>query len=367
MKIISLFFAFLAFSFAVSAQVKKPEPPPVKVPFAESLQAVVVTTENWTGTKGEAQLYERNDVKSKWKVVGDDFNVVIGKSGLTWDRDSAPESTANNAPTLTPVFKAYCAAWVKKDEAALRRAYSSDTIKDFEREMKNDDIKTISEFLADDSVSNELCEVQNERVNGNNAAAEVSTRAYPTGITIVFLKENGEWKLTNKRPKPNNISTDKLKKEGDGKSPAGLFPLTFAFGTADSADFSKLPYRELDKFTECVDDIKSHHYNRIVSSMQVGIFDWKSSEKMAEITPEYDLGVFVAYNSYPVVKGNGSCIFLHIWKDADTPTSGCTAMGKANLEKIVNWLDPKKNPYLVQLPESEYAKYQKSWNLPKHK
>src|SRR5688572_25583489 len=43
----------------------------------------------------------------------------------------AAEQTTNNAPTLTPVYKAYCAAWVKKDEAALRKVYSSDTIKEF--------------------------------------------------------------------------------------------------------------------------------------------------------------------------------------------------------------------------------------------
>jgi D-alanyl-D-alanine dipeptidase len=245
---ILLFLTAVAFS-----QVKKPQPPPVKIPFAESLQAVVVTTENWTNTKGEARVYERSDVKSEWKAVGDEFDVVIGRSGLAWGQDSAPEKIAD------------------------------------------------------------------------------------------------------------------FKKEGDGKSPAGLFPLTFAFGKADSAGSSKLSYRKLDKFTECIDDAASHHYNRVVGRMQVGVFDWKSSEKMAEITPEYDLGVFVAYNSYPVVKGNGSCIFLHIWKDANTPTSGCTAMEKANLEKIVNRLDPKKNPYLVQLPEGEYANYQRSWNLPKLK
>ena len=32
----------------------------------------------------------------------------------------APEQTTNNAPTLTPVFKAYCEAKVKNDEAGLR-------------------------------------------------------------------------------------------------------------------------------------------------------------------------------------------------------------------------------------------------------
>ena len=74
-----------------------------------------------------------------------------------------------------------------------------------------------------------------------------------------------------------------------------------------------------------------------------------------------------AYNTYPVEKSKGSCIFLHIWKDALTGTAGCTAMERRNLERIVGWLAPAKNPYLVQLTENEYGKYKKTWKLPKLK
>jgi hypothetical protein len=111
-----------------------------------------------------------------------------------------PIATTNNAPTLTPVYKAYCAAWVKKDEAALRKIYSSDTIEDFEKTMKADGIKTLADFLSDDKASNELCEVRNEKITGDTATAEVKTLGYPNGITAVFVKENGEWKLTNRLP-----------------------------------------------------------------------------------------------------------------------------------------------------------------------
>ena len=111
-----------------------------------------------------------------------------------------PESTTNNAPTLTPVYKAYCAAWVKKDEAALRKVYSSDTIADFEKSMKADGVRSLVDFLADDKASNELCEARNEKITGDTATAEVKTLGYPNGITVVFVKENGEWKLTNRRP-----------------------------------------------------------------------------------------------------------------------------------------------------------------------
>jgi hypothetical protein len=111
-----------------------------------------------------------------------------------------PESTTNNAPTLTPVYKAYCASVVKKDDSAIRKYYSADTLKSFEEQMKEDNIKSLSKFLEIDQVSNELCEVRNEQFSGDTAVAEIRTKGYPNGIKVVWVKENGEWKMTNRRP-----------------------------------------------------------------------------------------------------------------------------------------------------------------------
>ena len=164
-----------------------------------------------------------------------------------------------------------------------------------------------------------------------------------------------------------NGASAKIKQEGDGNSPAGMFPLTAAFGTSTKPSKLMLPYTKLDQFTECVDDVRSFHYNKIVNRMQVGNFDWKSSEKMLAIGEQYDLGIFVGYNSFPVEKAKGSCIFLHIWKDASTGTAGCTAMERRNLELLTSWISADKNPYLVQLPEDVYNGSRKSWKLPKVK
>lgn len=164
-----------------------------------------------------------------------------------------------------------------------------------------------------------------------------------------------------------DLDMTKIKQEGDGNSPAGLFPLTSVFGTGTKPEALLLPYVKLDRFTECVDDVRSNFYNRIVNRMQVGNYDWKSSEKMLEVGEQYGLGVFVAYNSYPVERGRGSCIFLHIWKDGETGTAGCTAMERRSLERLVAWLQPAKDPYLVQMPADIYEKRRKPWKLPKIK
>ncbi len=158
--------------------------------------------------------------------------------------------------------------------------------------------------------------------------------------------------------------TEPHKVEGDGKAPAGIFNLTSAFGSVTKPDFVNLPYTQLEESTECVDDVKSAVYNRIVDKNKVNNFDWNSSEKMLAVGAQYDLGVFVAHNSSPPQKGKGSCIFLHIWKSENTGTAGCTAMKRENIEAVLGRLDAKKNPILIQLPQKTYQTYQKLWKLP---
>lgn len=156
------------------------------------------------------------------------------------------------------------------------------------------------------------------------------------------------------------------KREGDGKSPAGVFRLPYAFGYAarSSVPEIKLPYVQCTATVECVDDKHSVNYNTIVDRALTPDPDWHSSEKMRMTNNQYQLGVFVAHNSDPSVPGDGSCVFLHIWKGPDIPTSGCTAMTLGSIETVLGWLDPAANPLLVQLPADEYRQLQMSWRLP---
>jgi ribosome-binding factor A len=116
----------------------------------------------------------------------------------TTKKSSSRES--NDAPTLTPLFKAYCDAKLKKDEAALRKIFSQGTIKSFEEQMKEDKIKTLVAFLEDEKVSEKLCQVKDEKITGDTAVAKVFYDSYPNGLDVYFEKENGEWKMTNKSP-----------------------------------------------------------------------------------------------------------------------------------------------------------------------
>lgn len=135
-------------------------------------------------------------------------NTAATSTGPLDTKKNEPEAVTNNAPTLTPVFKAFCEAWGKNDEAALRKIYSQDTIKFFESQMKADKAKNLVKYLeATDKVSGTPCNVTNETITGDSAVATIHSDKYPRGIQVVFVKENGEWKMTNKSPALDTMKT----------------------------------------------------------------------------------------------------------------------------------------------------------------
>jgi len=153
-----------------------------------------------------------------------------------------------------------------------------------------------------------------------------------------------------------------LKKEGDGKSPAGVFALTSAFGFEEAGAGLRLPYVRLTDRLECVDDPGSRYYNRLVDRSKVSNPDWRSSERMREIG-EYEWGVVVANNSEPIQPGAGSCIFLHAWSGPESATVGCTAMPTERIRELVHWLDAAAAPVLVQLTEEAFNVLRGPWKL----
>jgi D-alanyl-D-alanine dipeptidase len=159
-------------------------------------------------------------------------------------------------------------------------------------------------------------------------------------------------------------ATSPHKREGDGKSPAGIFPLDTAFGFAppDSAKWLRLPYVQLTSASDCVDDTASVHYNTVVSRSAIPL-DWSSAEHMRQIA-QYRIGVIVGYNAAPPTKGRGSCIFLHIWGGPRSTTSGCTALDAEELRNVMAWLDRSRRPVIVQLPSREYGRLKTGWGLP---
>lgn len=116
--------------------------------------------------------------------------------------NKAPEeATTNQAETVKPIVMAYYQALKTKNDAALRKVYSQGTIKSLESDMKDEGAKSLVEFITElEPAPDQPFEVRNEQVQGDTAIAEIKGGAYPNGIKIKFIKENGEWKITNESP-----------------------------------------------------------------------------------------------------------------------------------------------------------------------
>jgi L,D-peptidoglycan transpeptidase YkuD (ErfK/YbiS/YcfS/YnhG family) len=138
------------------------------------------------------------------------------------------------------------------------------------------------------------------------------------------------------------IMAAEKKREGDKATPAGVYTLGLVFGYDKKTD-TKMGYRELTDDDIWIDDPEHPMYNRLFT----GKTDAKSFEKMRRNDDLYRFGIVINYNTEPVVRYKGSAIFLHIWRDRDTPTSGCVAVPEEDIKAVISWLDPEKDPLIM--------------------
>ncbi|WNJ18867.1 L,D-transpeptidase family protein [Pontibacter sp. G13] len=144
-----------------------------------------------------------------------------------------------------------------------------------------------------------------------------------------------------------------LKREGDLKTPAGMFSIGSAFGYAPKPlPGINLSYHPVTAQTMCIEDTASQFYNQILEEDEVQA-DWSSTDRMLRKDNLYEWGFFLNHNSPDAVPQAGSCIFFHIWRGADRGTAGCTAMSPENMIKLLEWIDPQKHPVVIQAPRSE--------------
>ena len=160
-----------------------------------------------------------------------------------------------------------------------------------------------------------------------------------------------------------------VKREGDGKAPAGVFAVGTAFGYADRAD-TGLHYQAMTANDWCIDVPASNYYNRIIdrSVVKAPHLD-QSSEPMrrdlhADGDQRYREGFVIEHNEGGAARQGGSCIFAHLWKAPGETTAGCTAMAPASMDALLGWLDARRKPVFVLLPKAQYAALKHEWKLP---
>lgn len=129
------------------------------------------------------------------------------------------------------------------------------------------------------------------------------------------------------------------KREGDGGTPLGRFPLRRLFYRPDreTAPATGLPVLPLAAdLGWCDDPADPSCYNRLVRLPFAA-----SHERMWRDDHLYDLVVELGYNDAPPVPGRGSAIFLHLARPDWGPTEGCVAMRRDDLLTVLAAAGPE--------------------------
>ena len=104
------------------------------------------------------------------------------------------------------------------------------------------------------------------------------------------------------------------KKEGDKKTPKGIFNLGHLYFRADKIKKIKTNLKLIKINKNC------------------------SHEKLFRKDTKYDLLIPIKYNFDKIIPGKGSCIFIHLTSDYES-TAGCVALKKKDfliLLKLIN-------------------------------
>lgn len=187
-----------------------------------------------------------------------------------------------------------------------------------------------------------------QKENVSQVVSAIGNKLTSTNVTIrTFEKRKGEWRRVYKEMKgivgKNGLT--KNKKEGDGKSPIGMYSFGTAFGSQPKPSKLTWPYKRTTKYDYWIDDVNSKDYNKWVTYKGNPRNKWKSFERMNNELYKY--GAVIQYNTNPIIKGKGSAIFLHIWRSENGVTAGCVATSEKNLLTILQWIDPKKNVHII--------------------
>lgn len=135
------------------------------------------------------------------------------------------------------------------------------------------------------------------------------------------------------------------KKEGDGCTPLGAWPMRAALFRAERfmpPAALQLPWRIIHAFDGWSDGPDDPAYNR-----PVRLPHGYSTETLMRDDMLYDVIVILGHNDDPPQAGKGSAIFFHLWDEAKQPdnrsTEGCVAISL----QAMSWLLPKLHSGIV--------------------
>ncbi|MBR5734350.1 MAG: L,D-transpeptidase family protein [Desulfovibrionaceae bacterium] len=152
-----------------------------------------------------------------------------------------------------------------------------------------------------------------------------------------YAKAGGEWKevfSTHAYIGKNGLGKTR---EGDGKTPEGVFHFTKAFGIAPDPGCA-LGYVQVDDSHYWIGDSASPRYNQFVSTRDYDGFSKKDSEHIIEYAKPYQYCLNISYNEEGIPDA-GSAIFLHCYSN-NPYTGGCVAIPEQDMKHLMQIVRP---------------------------
>lgn len=132
--------------------------------------------------------------------------------------------------------------------------------------------------------------------------------------------------------------TSKRKKEGDKKTPKGIYEIENLYYRRDRIKKieTKLRLIEIKKSMGWCDDVQNKNKYNKLTKIEKKI----KCEKLFRKDYKYDLLIPIKYNFRKPILGKGSCIFIHLTNNYK-PTAGCIALKKQDFLIMLKLLERK--------------------------
>lgn len=157
------------------------------------------------------------------------------------------------------------------------------------------------------------------------------------------------------------------KRQGDGRTPAGLFALPAAFGYAGAETAAaagvRLPYVAVTDRVSCITDPASPLFGRVVGPDERPEGGLRQ-DRMVRDDAANVWGVVIGHNRETIDPEGGTCLFVNVRPADGPPTGGSIAIPSEQAAALVAWLDPGVRPLLAVLPQAEYRALAAAWGLP---
>ncbi len=128
-------------------------------------------------------------------------------------------------------------------------------------------------------------------------------------------------------------------KEGDGKTPVGIFHFTKAFGIEKDPG-CKIPYTQVDENTYWSGDGRpGMHYNEMVDISKLPDLNKEDSEHIVDYNPHYLYCLNISYNEAGT-PGEGSAIFMHCFGVNKPYTGGCVSLPVEKMRSLIQRVEP---------------------------